>query len=104
MPMDKATGPHGFNAQFLKKCWHIIKEEFYKLCEDFYKTDVSLQAINNSLITLVPKVNNSSNARDFRPISLLNSILKLIIKIPPNRLQLVIIPMIHKNQYGFIRT
>jgi retron-type reverse transcriptase len=34
----------------------------------------------------------------------MNSVLKLITIILANRLQMVIIPMIHKNQYGFIRT
>jgi hypothetical protein len=35
MPNDKPPGPDGFNGLFLKKCWHIIKEDFYKLCFDF---------------------------------------------------------------------
>jgi hypothetical protein len=31
MPLDNAPGPDGFNGQFLKSCWHIIKEDIYKL-------------------------------------------------------------------------
>jgi hypothetical protein len=104
MPMDKSPGLNVFNARFLTNYWHIIKEDFYHLCQDFYNSTISLQAINNSLITLVPKVNNPRNARDFRPISLLNSVLKLITKLLANRLQLVILKLIHINQYGFIRT
>jgi hypothetical protein len=104
MPMDKSPGPYGFNARFLKNCWYIIKEDFYHLCQDFYNDTVSLQVINSSLITLVPKVNSPRNAGDFRPISLLNSVLKLITKLLANRLQLVILKLIHRNQYGFIRT
>jgi hypothetical protein len=52
MPSDKAPAPDGFDARFLK-CWHIIKDDFYQLCEDFYNGTVSLQAINSSLVTLV---------------------------------------------------
>jgi hypothetical protein len=104
MPMDKSPGPDDFNERFLKSCWHIIKEDFYQLCQDFYNGLISLQSINSSLITLVPKVNNPRNAGDFRPISLLNSALKLITKILANRLQLVILKLIHRNQYGFIKT
>lgn len=32
MPSDKAPGPDGFNAHFLKKCWHLLKNDFYSLC------------------------------------------------------------------------
>lgn len=35
MSSDRAPGPDGFNGCFLKSCWHIIKYDFYKLCEDF---------------------------------------------------------------------
>lgn len=36
MAPDHAPGPDGFNSFFLKKCWHIRKEDFYRLCEAFF--------------------------------------------------------------------
>jgi hypothetical protein len=86
MPSDKAPGPNGFNELFIKKCWHIIKEEVYQLCFDFFNEKIDLQAINSSFITLVPKVNNPSKVNDFRPISLINSIFKIITKLLGDRL------------------
>lgn len=103
-PPDKAPGPDGFNGMFFKKCWPLIKGDFYKLCEDFYNGTVSLESINNSYITLVPKVNNPETLNDFRAISLLNSSLKLLTKILAERLQKIILKLIHANQYGFIRS
>jgi hypothetical protein len=35
MPSDRAPGPDGFNGLFLKKCWPIIKHDFYRLVEEF---------------------------------------------------------------------
>ena len=58
MPSDKAPGPNGFNGLFLKKCWPFIKDDFYKLCFDFFNGQVNLESINTSFITLVPKINN----------------------------------------------
>jgi hypothetical protein len=104
MLVDKAPGPDGFNGLFIKKCWHIIKEDVYNVCFDFFNGTVSLQAINTSFITLVPKVNNPSMVNDFRPISLINCIVKIITQLMGDRLQSVIIPMVHRNQYGFIKS
>ena len=56
LPVDKAPGPDGFNGMFFKKCWNIIKEDFYKLCECFFELDVNLESINSSCITLVAKI------------------------------------------------
>jgi hypothetical protein len=36
MKTDRAPGPDGFNGLFLKKCWHILKHDFLKLCADFH--------------------------------------------------------------------
>lgn len=103
LPSDKAPGPDGFNGYFLKKCWHIIKD-IYKLCFDFFEGTVDITAINTAFITLIPKVNNPTTINDFRPISLINCIIKIITKLMGNRLQKEIIPLVHKNQYGFIKT
>jgi hypothetical protein len=65
---------------------------------------VDLQAINNSFVTLVPKTNPPSTVHDFRPVSLINYVVKVITKLLGDRLQLVITPLVHKNQYEFIKT
>jgi hypothetical protein len=104
LPLDKAPGTDGFNGLFLRKCYHIIKEDIYKLCMDFFSERVDLQAINNSFITLVPKVNTPTNLNEFRPISLIDCVVKIITKLMGERLQSVIIPLVHQHQCGFIKT
>jgi hypothetical protein len=104
MPVDKAPGPDGFNGVFLKKCWNIIREDIYQLCFDFFNGRVDLQAINSSFITLVPKVNSPSTVNDLRPISLINCVMKIITKLLGDRLQSVILSLIQKNQYAFIKS
>src|SRR6185369_8083553 len=44
-----------------------------------------------------------STIHDFRPISLLNCSIKLLTKILAERLQKVILQILQKNQYGFIK-
>jgi hypothetical protein len=62
-----------------------------------------MQSINGSHRALVPKKDNPVRINDFRSISLLNSSVKLLTKLLANRLQGVILNIIHKNQYGFIK-
>ena len=101
MPADRAPGPDGFNGSFLKSCWHIIKEDFYALCDQFFDGGLNLESINDGYITLIPKVAAPQGVNDFRPITLLNCCLKVITKLLANRLQKVILKIIHRNQYGF---
>jgi hypothetical protein len=103
-PNNKSPGPDGFNAEFLRKCWPIFKNDFYDLCNQFYKGNLCLESINGCFITLIPKKEDAASVNDFRPISLLNCTLKLLTKILANRLQSVILKLIHENQYGFIKS
>jgi mannosylglycoprotein endo-beta-mannosidase len=54
LPSDKAPGPDGFTGLFMKKCWPIIKFDFYRLCDEFWEGKVNLQSINDAFITLNP--------------------------------------------------
>jgi exonuclease III len=85
LPNDKSPGPDGFNNEFIKCCWPIIGQDIKDLIMDFYEEKISLESINSSLITLIPKCQNPTNANDFRPISFLNSVLKIITKLLANR-------------------
>jgi hypothetical protein len=76
------------------------------LCEDFFSGEVCLGSINSSYIALIPKKEHPQRVTlsDYRPISLLSTSIKLLTKLMANRLQKPIMRLIHKNQYGFIKT
>ena len=80
LPSDKSPGPDGFNTDFIKKCWPILKQDFYNLCQAFFIGELYLQSINGSYITLIPKGDGGSKVNDFRPISLLNTSMKILTK------------------------
>jgi hypothetical protein len=103
MPNEKSPGPDGFNNEFIKSCWSIVGEDIIQLIQQFFDEFFSLESINSSLITLIPKSESPTSPNDFRPISLLNSVLKIITKILANRLQKIILKLVHKNQYGFLK-
>ena len=103
MPTDKAPRPDGFNGHFLKTSWHIVKQDIYQLCFDFYDGNLNIEHINMGYITLVPKVGSPVGVNDYRPITLLNCCLKILTKLLANRLQKVVLKIVHKNQYGFLK-
>jgi hypothetical protein len=72
LPLGKSPGPDRFNTDFLQKCWPVLSNDLYELCEAFYNHEICLQSINNSYIVPIPKVQNPSKVLDYRPISLLD--------------------------------
>lgn len=73
MPSDHAPRPDGFIGLFMKRCWNIIKEDFYGLCDQFWQGTIDLTNLNGSYIARIPNNDNPSPLNDFRPISLLNT-------------------------------
>lgn len=104
LPNNKSPGPDGFINEFIRGCWSLVVDDFYKLCDKFFNREVCLRSINNSYIVLIPKKDGPQGVLDYRPISLLNTSIKLLTKLLANRLQKKIRGLIHKNQYGFIKT
>lgn len=51
----KRSGPDGFNFKFIKECWHVIKEDFLKMINDFHQFGRLAQGINHSFIVLILK-------------------------------------------------
>lgn len=103
LPNSHAPGPDGFNDLFIKKSWPIIMNDFMRFFNDFYHFNTNLSSVNSSLIALVPKKMHPETVDDYRPISLLNYTLKCITKLLSNRVQSVILQLVHANQYGFIK-
>lgn len=82
-----APGPDGFQPGFLKANWEILGPDVTYTIKEFFKTGVLDQDLNHSFITLIPKITTPQTPGDFRPISLSNTVYKLISKILANRLK-----------------
>jgi hypothetical protein len=62
----------------------------------------NLHALNQGMMVLIPKILEASSLRDYRPISLIQIIGKLISKIFANRLAGKLLDMVHRSQSPFI--
>ncbi|WVZ50554.1 hypothetical protein U9M48_001796 [Paspalum notatum var. saurae] len=65
--------------------------------------ELDISRLNFALITLIPKVEEASNMRNFRPISLINCSFKMISKLLTIRFGKVMQRLIAPNQSAFIK-
>ncbi|KAJ0519996.1 putative RNA-directed DNA polymerase [Helianthus annuus] len=99
---DRAPGPDGFNFKFIKRCWSGLEADFVKVLNDFYNNPVINRSCTSSFIALIPKLKDPLRPSDFRPISLIGSINKVISKVLVNRLKRVIGKVISEEQSAFL--
>ena len=85
MAKNKAVGPDGFNAEFYQQNWDLIKDDLFRLVEDFYENNLDLSRINYGEISLIPKGKDADRIQKYRPICLLNVLFKIFCKILANR-------------------
>jgi len=87
---SKSPGPDGFNFGFIKFCCDILKRDVVSAVQRFAEGGSWPKSTNASFITLVPKVANPQQLNEFRPISLVGCVYKIISKILSSTLKSVL--------------
>ncbi|GAU51438.1 hypothetical protein TSUD_413380, partial [Trifolium subterraneum] len=100
---NKSPGPDGFNFSFFKNFWGLIKREVLDLFAEFHERSKLPYSFSSYFIVLIPKILGPHMINDFRPISLLGSVYKLLAKVLAKRLAAVMNSIISKNQSAFIK-
>jgi hypothetical protein len=91
MKHNSAPGPDGFPAEFFQNFWDLIQMDILNLFKDFYDGNLKIERLNYGMVTLLPKVDNAVDMKNFRPICLLNVCYKIISKIISQWVLLLII-------------
>ncbi|RVW50857.1 Transposon TX1 uncharacterized 149 kDa protein [Vitis vinifera] len=100
---DKAPGPDGFTIAVFQDCWDVIKEDLVRVFAEFHNSGIINQNTNASFIVLLPKKSQSKKISDFRPISLITCLYKIIAKVLSGRLRGVLQETIHSTQGAFVQ-
>ena len=103
MEGDKAPGLDGFTMAFFQKCWSVVEKDVMDVFDYFHRHSMFERYTNASFLTLIPKKCNAVNIKDFRPISLVGSVYKLLSKVLANKLRAVLDNLISKTQNSFVR-
>ena len=81
MKGDKAPGLDGFTMTFFQKCWSVVEIDVMAFFDNFHRSSEFERSLNASFLSLIPKKNNALNIKDFRPISLVGSVYRLLSKV-----------------------
>jgi hypothetical protein len=104
MHSEKAPGPDGFIGLFYKCCFELIKHDLFNVIHDFFNHRCkSLHLVNEANITLLQKREGADRIDMFRPISLINSFMKILTKILANRLAPRMNEIVSTAQNAFIQ-
>nr|GEV72794.1 putative RNA-directed DNA polymerase, eukaryota, reverse transcriptase zinc-binding domain protein [Tanacetum cinerariifolium] len=100
--IDKSPGPDVFTFGFYRRFWNLIKNDVYDAVKYFFTCGVIPKGCNSSFIALIPKIPDANTVKDFRPISLIVSLYKIVAKILANRLAGVLGDIVNAVQSAFI--
>jgi len=100
---SKSPGPDDFNFNFIKNNWEIIKGEIVAAMANFHSTGHIPKGCNASFIALVPKVRDPVTLEQYRPISLVGAMYKIISKVLAGRMKKVLPSIIDESQSAFIK-
>ena len=100
---SKSPRPDGFNFNFIKKSWDFLKEDVMVVMNLFHETGCIPKGCNASFIALVPKVRNPVHLDQYRPISLVGAMYKIISKVLAGRIKKVLPTVIDDCQSTFLK-
>ncbi|WJZ89517.1 hypothetical protein VitviT2T_008733 [Vitis vinifera] len=99
---DKAPGLDGFTGAFWQFCWEFVKEEILEMFKEFHEQKAFLKSLNTTFLVLIPKKGGAEELGDFRPISLVGGLYKLLAKVLANRIKNVVGKVVSSDQNAFV--
>lgn len=100
---DKAPEPDGFSIAFYKVCWEVIRVDLMLVINDFFRRGFLDKGSDTTYISLIPKKEGAEHISNFRPISLVGSIYKIVSKCLALRLIDVLSRIVPKEQWAFLK-
>jgi len=100
---NKAPGPDGLTSAFYKSSWSFLGQEVVEAVLHFFRHSFMPSSTNSSILTLVPKFPGASLISEYRPVSCLNTLYKVVARLLVRRLKLILPSLIVTNQTTFVK-
>jgi hypothetical protein len=102
MDPNASPGPDGLPVSFYREFWTEIKLIMLEMFQEFFRGDLNLSRLNYGMISLIPKLKEANNIKQYRPICLLNVDYKWFTKVLTMRLTPYAEKLISNTQTAFI--
>jgi len=90
LPKGKAPGHDGIPMEFFQECEKEIAPDLHQAFTAMLNEGETSAFINKGIITLIPKFGDHARLNNWRPITLLRSIYKILAKLLAGRLQAIL--------------
>lgn len=100
--MDNQGLLDGLHAGFFQRFWLIVGKSVIKEVKKIFKERKVPKILNRTNVTLIPKIHGPEVIGNYHPISICNTVHKLIPKIIVERLRLLLDKIISPVQSAFI--
>ena len=102
MPTGKSPGIDTIPSEFYQEAWDDIQQDIFNFVEESINLEGISDELNISKIALLPKSEDRLKVQNYRPISLLNTMYKVVAKIYANRMKPLLHYWILPSQTGFV--
>ncbi|CAI5960283.1 unnamed protein product [Closterium sp. NIES-65] len=102
LPKGKSPGQDGLLAELFVTHWDLLGGCFMNFARDFESTGRLPESMTTALTVLLHKNGEKDLLSNYRPITLLTTVYKVLAKVLANRLKLELHHKISKEQHGFL--
>ncbi|XP_016168269.1 uncharacterized protein LOC107610781 [Arachis ipaensis] len=100
---SKAPGCDGYNMNFIKKCWTDIGSDFTAAVLGFFQSSRLPPDANITWVALAPKFTGAKKIKDLRPISMVECVYKIILKMLVRRMRGVMPGLVGETHSAFVK-
>ncbi|CAM5148391.1 unnamed protein product [Eretmochelys imbricata] len=98
MPTNKSPSMDGLTVEFYRMFWDILSPDLVTAWAESLQSGVLPLSCRRAVLALLPKKGDLRNLQNWRPVSLLSTDYKVVVKAISLRLGSVLADMIHPDQ------
>ena len=98
----KPPGPDGLHAGFFQRFWLVVGRSVIDEVQKIFVERKVPSYLNNTHIAVIPKIQRPETLRNYRPISLCNTVYKIVTKVIVARLRPFLDKLISPVQAAFV--